>query len=203
MGQKVLQLKHFYQNIPGWFSYRTVYEQAVREAPDPAHFVEVGCWKGRSTAFLAVEIINSGKAISLTCVDTWLGSDEIKHKTDPDVREKRLFEVFSANIEPAARQFDLQKLRFHILRKPSTNAALDFTDGSLDFVMIDAAHDYANILADILAWWPKLKPGGVMAGDDYHFRGVKQAVTEFFGGAGYKIDQVQGSGTGRAWRVCK
>lgn len=191
-------MKHFYQNIPGWFSYRGVYEQAVREAPDPARFVEVGCWKGRSTAFLAVEIINSGKVIGLWCVDTWLGSAEKKHQDDPAVINGMLYKEFRRNLAPIDTRSDFYIVE---IRTPSVQAAATFENASLDFVMIDAAHDYDNVLADLTAWWPKIKPGGVMAGDDYHFSGVNKAVNEFFSRETGAVERVPGSGTGVAWRV--
>ena len=40
-------------------------------------------------------------------------------------------------------------------------------NGSLDLVFVDAAHDYANVKADVLAYWPKLKPEGVISGHDF------------------------------------
>ncbi len=188
-------MKHFYKKIPGWFSYRGLYEQAVKEAPDPALFVEVGCWKGRSSAFMAVEIIKSNKKIRFVCVDTWLGSNEVKHKNDPSVQNGRLFDDFLKNIKPVA----------HVIvpyRRPSVEAAATYRDESIDFVMIDAAHDYKNVLADIAAWWPKIKVGGVMAGDDYLFRGVERAVRVFFLGS-FIIENVKGSGHGQSWKIRK
>ena len=73
-------MNHYYDGIQGWFNFAGVYRRMVEQAPAKANFVEVGCWKGRSTAFLGVEIINSGKKISLHCVDHFLGSDEETHK---------------------------------------------------------------------------------------------------------------------------
>ena len=32
---------------------------------------------------------------------------------------------------------------------------------------IDARHDYCGCSEDIQNWWPKVKPGGIMAGHDY------------------------------------
>lgn len=185
-------MNHFYQKIPGWFSFRGLYEQAVREAQDGAHFVEVGCWKGRSAAFMAVEIINSGKKIRFDCVDTWLGSQEPKHLADPSVRNGTLFVEFKHNIAPV-------RERIGVWRLPSVEASTQYEDNSLDFVPIDAAHDYENVLSDIRAWWPKIKPGGVLAGDDFKFKGVNKAVLEVFDW----VEEVPGTGTGCAWRVRK
>ncbi len=62
---------------------------------------------------------------------------------------------------------------------------------SMDFVYIDARHDYESVLEDLNAWFDKVKPGGIFAGHDYvdgmlaqgDF-GVKSAVDEFFAESG-------------------
>lgn len=48
----------------------------------------------------------------------------------------------------------------------SVDAARGFEDGSLDFVFIDADHREASVRADIAAWRPKVRPGGVLSGHD-------------------------------------
>ena len=50
----------------------------------------------------------------------------------------------------------------------SVSAAKQFTDRSLDFVYIDADHSYESCLADINAWHPKIRVGGILSGHDYH-----------------------------------
>ena len=59
-------------------------------------------------------------------------------------------------------------------------AAKNFADQSLDFIYVDASHKFADALADIEAWWPKLKLGGLMAGDDY-FNGFVPLAGYTFG----------------------
>lgn len=154
-------MEHFYTTIQGWCNYLPeLYAEMVKEAKDGAHFVEIGTWKGCSAAFMAVEIINSGKKIKFDCVDTWLGSDEEVHQTDPYVREGKLYEHFVENMKPVEGYYTA-------IRLPSVEAAALYDDNSLDFVLIDAAHDYDSVKADIAAWLPKVKIGGVLAGDDY------------------------------------
>ena len=66
-------MEHFFNKIEGWFSFGELYRDAVYNAKDGDVFVEVGSWKGRSAAFMAVEIINSKKKIDFYCVDSWQG----------------------------------------------------------------------------------------------------------------------------------
>ena len=57
-----------------------------------------------------------------------------------------------------------------------------FEDGELDFVFIDGEHSYEAAKADIKAWWPKVRSGGLFVGHDYdrqRFPGVCRAVDEF------------------------
>jgi predicted O-methyltransferase YrrM len=176
--------------IPGWFAYAKTYDQAVAAARDGASFVEVGSWKGRSAYYMALRIRESGKRIRFYCVDHWQGSAE--HQSDPDVKAGRLFETFLANVAD---------VRDHLepLRMSSLEAASRFDEGSCDFVMIDAAHDYDSVMADIAAWWPKVKPGGMLAGDDYSWPDVARAVADSFGGRA----EVVGKDDRLHWRIVK
>ena len=63
----------------------------------------------------------------------------------------------------------------------SVPISAEFENESLDLVFIDGDHSYEGCKADIEAWLPKLRSGGVLAGHDYghkRFPGVKQAVDE-------------------------
>ena len=165
-------MNHFYTQIPGWPNeLPQIYAAMVSKFPDNSHFVEVGAWKGASTVAMAVEIVNSGKKIRFDVVDTWQGSDE--HKTDKTVQENRLFEEFLMNITPV-------RAYINPIRMTSIEAAELYQDNSLDFVCIDANHLYEEVKKDILAWLPKIKSGGMFAGDDFHhtWPGVVQAVNE-------------------------
>ncbi len=191
-------MDHFYTDIKGWFSYKELYTEAVASVDDKkARFVEVGSFLGKSTAFMAVEIINAKKKglIDFYCVDHWLGSEE--HQELDVVKKSDLYFAFLRNIEPV-------RSVVHPIRAYSTEAAASFPDESIDFVLIDASHDFENVLQDLQAWFPKVKVGGVMAGDDFYWEGVKRACTEFFrdyGEIGYgKKDR---KGQLMNWKVVK
>lgn len=57
--------------------------------------------------------------------------------------------------------------RATVIRDFSVNAAKMFNDDSLDFVYLDASHDYDNVYSDLGAWYPKIRSGGLLMGDDY------------------------------------
>jgi predicted O-methyltransferase YrrM len=67
------------------------------------------------------------------------------------------------------------------IQMKSKHAAELFGPEAFNFVFIDANHGYEFVKEDILAWWPKLKKGGLMCGDDYQNKpthGVIRAVDE-------------------------
>ena len=155
-------MEHFYEKIDGWFSYEWLYKKAIAEASQEAVFVEIGSWKGRSSAFLTVEAINSNKNISVTCIDTWMGSSEHQEGAeceDITVVNGTLYQTFIKNMKPV-------QGKFNHLRIDSVDAASLFEDNSVDFLMIDAAHETSLVIQDIEAWLPKMKKGGIMTGDD-------------------------------------
>jgi hypothetical protein len=165
-------VKHFFNDIDGWFKFAPAYARAVAEAPTRAVFVEVGCYKGRSTAFLGVEILNSGKKIDLHCVDIW--PDEA---LDACGVKRPIREVFEQNLSPVV----ARGLAIELYPEGSPAAALSFADRSLDFVWLDGGHLYEEVRADLAAWLPKLKHGAIIGGDDWPFPNVARAVRETFG----------------------
>jgi len=40
-------------------------------------------------------------------------------------------------------------------------------EGSFDFLYIDASHQYKSVKKDLKAYFPKIKPGGILAGHDF------------------------------------
>ncbi len=173
---EIMTMNHIYQEEQfgeNWFSYPNLYKNVVNEFPSGSKFVEVGSWKGKSSAYMAIEIANSKKDIEFTCVDTWEGS--VEHQGQHDLHQ--LYDVFIENMKPVE-EFYIPK------RMTSQDAVHLYDDASLDFVFIDASHEYEDVKNDIKAWIKKVKPGGILAGHDYYlgdqnyFPGVKQAVDE-------------------------
>lgn len=168
-------MEHFYQTLgEDWFTYPDVYSSAVNKFQN-GNFIEIGSWKGRSVAYLAVEIINSKKDIKLYCVDTWEGSEE--HFRDGLITpDTDLYNMFLNNIAPV-------RSVLTPIRSTSIDAAKTFEDEFFDFIFIDASHKYEDVKNDMNAWYPKLKKGGFFAGHDYSSwpevtRAVDEWVTE-------------------------
>jgi len=172
-------MEHFYQNIQGWFDFQRLYTLVINKLPNNSHIVEIGAWKGSSTAFLAVEIINSGKNIKLDVIDTWKGSNDGAFSAYVDDLKNNngdIFNLFKKNLEPV-------KHIINPIQMPSEEAYKLYKDNSLDFVFLDGNHNYDSVKNDIIFWSTKIKKGGFIGGHDYHHKdlpGVTKAVDEFF-----------------------
>lgn len=91
-----------------------------------------------------------------------------------------------------------------ILPITSAEAAEEFNDAALDFVYLDGNHRGDYVRQDIALWWPKIKPGGILAGHDYNGEWeyqVRPAVEDFLireGLTGYTVP-----GDAMSWYVEK
>lgn len=160
----------------GWFArdegleYRRLVDAALLEPGARGHVVEVGCWLGRSTSYVAR--LCHARAAVLTCVDSWAGSSD---RFDAAYRERLANRDIEAEFRAHLAALGVSA-RIH--RAPSVTVAQTFTPGSVDLVLLDASHDHAAVAADIAAWRPALRPGGVLLGHDFSERhpGVIAAV---------------------------
>ena len=152
----------------------------LREVKTDSLIVEVGVWKGASVRHIAMELESLGGGVVLA-VDTWLGSAEHwlgEYRVPMRYGRSSLYETFMGNIV----SFGLQD---YVVPLPidSINAAMVLTDlgVSVDMIHLDAAHDAMSVSMDLQAWWPLLRLGGVLIGDDYDpaFPGVVMAFDAF------------------------
>jgi predicted O-methyltransferase YrrM len=151
-----------YKDIPGYCDFHDFYKQVFDSLPEHAIIAEVGVFLGHSVAYMATLSKESGKDIAIWAFDRKRGIDISEQKVKENLR--------NCNVH------------YHVLVKriASVEAANNSLAGEYDFVFIDAAHDYDSVKADIQAWLPKVKPGGIIAGHDYcdAWPGVKKAVDE-------------------------
>jgi hypothetical protein len=62
------------------------------------------------------------------------------------------------------------KEKIAMVRNYSTSVVGLFKKGSIDFIYVDARHDYCGVTEDINAYYPILRCGGLFAGHDYEFK---------------------------------
>jgi predicted O-methyltransferase YrrM len=158
-----------WDQIEGWFNLpqALALQKIVKQLPTRSKVVELGSYKGRSS--VAIAAVLPAESI-LYCVDHFQGSEE--HKIS-NIDVSNLLAEFTRNIE----QFGV-KDKISALSMTTTEAAAKFDPESLDLVLVDAAHDYDSVKADLLHWYPKIKPGGILLCDDYEpgWPGVMRAV---------------------------
>ena len=173
------KLQPEFNEIPGWFSYNDLYDDVVDKAPFDSTFVEVGTWLGKSTNYLASKIKESKKNINFITIDTFKGTDDEElHQNIVGSFNGDVFYEFIDNTV-LSNNYD----SFNIIKDTSHNAANQFSNGSIDYIMLDAGHSYEDVMDDIKIWYNKIKPGGCISGDDYggsFFPGVTQAADEYF-----------------------
>eukprot|EP00993_Chasmostoma_nieuportense_P002747 NODE_3517_length_953_cov_19.216707_g3365_i0.p1 GENE.NODE_3517_length_953_cov_19.216707_g3365_i0~~NODE_3517_length_953_cov_19.216707_g3365_i0.p1 ORF type:complete len:276 (-),score=69.48 NODE_3517_length_953_cov_19.216707_g3365_i0:126-839(-) len=120
--------------------------------------LEIGVQQGVFTAALLDKWVSVERYY---CLDAWAHqSNYVDIANHPQDTQDRFFNETRTRL----RRFG-DKVTF--VRQFSNTAVHQFQDESLDFVYIDARHDFEGVSEDIRLYWPKLKTGGIFAGHDY------------------------------------
>lgn len=129
---------------------RWLYETA-RKLHSPARIVEIGSFKGRSTACLALGCVGTRK--SVFCIDTFNGNDS-------DFSQRGFFGDFRKNLE---------KLNLFQYVHPLVGTSREIGEhwnSPIDFLFIDASHQYDDVLSDFETYFPHVRDGGLVAFHD-------------------------------------
>lgn len=154
----------------------------LRMLPSGSVGAEIGVWRGDFSA----RILRWARPSRLVLVDPWRFTEDEDYKHamfgGASGGQAEMDEVHAGVVTRFKERLDAGQVV--IRREPSVEAAQAWQDGPLDWVYIDGDHTYDGVRADLHAYWPLLKAGGVMAGDDYAFPGwwkdgVTLAVNEF------------------------
>ncbi|PNW76691.1 hypothetical protein CHLRE_11g467900v5 [Chlamydomonas reinhardtii] len=134
-----------------------------------------------------------------------------------DNEQERIFQEATNNARPFANKV--------VFVRNYTNEAAKIITETVDFVYVDARHDYCGTLEDIQLFWDKIRSGGIMAGHDYldapqvkalsgqnwakcmdgseHQGAVKGAVDEFFEKKGLAVHVTYQDSPWSSWIVRK
>ena len=114
---------------------------------------EVGVWKGR----LSREILKH-KPAKLHLIDAWKTQDVIERCYN--IEQEELNKIY----EKVSNKFSkLSNVKIH--RNFSTD--VNFSKEYFDWVYIDADHSYDAVKKDLEFYYPLVKRGGYLCGDDY------------------------------------
>lgn len=121
-------------------------------------YAEVGVWKGHNTRFFVEKLQEAGKEFSYFAVDLW----------DRIPKTSAVWQKYSEQI-PFIRHIynynliksDTRKDVFDMIID-SDEAALKFKPASVDCCLIDTLFCQNSPIANVEAWWPKIRKNGVM-----------------------------------------
>ena len=138
----------------------------INRAKNAETFAEIGCWHGITTRNVA-----SQTSATYYAVEHFDCSPELEVNWEGPEHQWR---TFITNVNGL--------LNVKIIPLKSVEAAKSLSNVKFDVVFIDAAHDYQSVKADVEAWAPLVKPGGILCGHDYGWwvrNGAKDGVTKY------------------------
>lgn len=124
----------------------------------PVRIVEVGCYEGQATAWMAGNLSPE----KLVCIDTFAGGME-HQGSDMEA-------VWSAFLHNRNLIKETMGVDVEVIKACSDHALMSLGNrepASYDFVYIDGSHQAADVLTDAVLGLQLLRKGGVMAFDDY------------------------------------
>jgi predicted O-methyltransferase YrrM len=147
------------RTIYRWFALRYLYEYVNGENAQPESFVELGIDTGWNAMHLAAQ----WNRTRFYLVDKWMPKNR---------RCDYVLHFFKPNTNVTI-----------VCGKSSTSTQTLSSNAPFDMVFIDACHKTEGVLGDIKAWYPLIKPGGIVSGHDYGHKNdqVIRAVVAYFG----------------------
>ena len=146
----------------------------------------VGCEVGVHTGLMPMRLMRAlPKIETYIVVDPWESYVKYDGKTYRKPGHK-VIKTWDKAIMDFFKNTYKYRHKIMMLRMTSVQASKHFEDESLDWVFIDANHEYEYIKENLHIWSVKVKEGGVVAGHDYKNPkekskgwGITKAVDEF------------------------
>lgn len=136
---------------------------------------------GTGTGRYAEKICEAIPNVEIYCIDPFeLVSDDPLTATQERAQN---------NYQIAHQRLDKYK-NAKIIKGYSMDVVKDFKDESLGFIYIDGNHLFDYVMMDLIHWTPKIRKGGIVAGDDYGVtrKGVNAAVNAYINAHNYKLN---------------
>lgn len=184
---KELIARYRIADIEGWMDLDEL-EWLIDAGREADTAIEIGTFMGRSAcAIMAGQKERGGH---LCCIDTFDGRGTVREEEVAARAPSWLVEQFVANMQ--GRGFVFTPLlrgdpgcHFSVVCDSSRDpvVAASFAPQSIALLFLDGSHEYEHVRDDIAAWAPKVRPGGLISGHDYHpsWPSVQRAVDEAFG----------------------
>ncbi|MEP7378863.1 MAG: class I SAM-dependent methyltransferase [Chloroflexota bacterium] len=151
--------------------------------PPGSEGAEIGVWQGDFSAAILAAV----RPRRLHLIDPWRSAADAAHAgalfDRPQAAMDTIADEVAARFAP-----DIAQGRVVVHRATSSATAHVLPDASLDWVYVDGDHAYEAVRNDIELFARKLRPGGILAGDDYRARGM------YGGGVKRAVDEVLASG---------
>jgi predicted O-methyltransferase YrrM len=176
--QRLREISPRIESIQGWMDINAggAMYHCVRDYIPIPLVVELGSWKGKSTAWIAQALVDRGGG-KVVAVDTWAGTAaegghfKLLEGYGPD----QLYEEFLANMVRLGLRDTVEPWRMS-----TVEAAGKWPHGQrIGLLYIDASHEYRDVRADFELWSPHVETGGFIVFDDVPtWKGPTQLVTE-------------------------
>ena len=132
----------------------------------PKRALEIGCFEGQCSYYLANAMCRTGKA-ELVCIDTWEGGFDNKSVGEDMAAVERRFD---SNMNLAKKRHGNLLTLTKAKGNSDTKLAELLCDRGKDYfdlIYVDGSHESADVLLDAALGIRLLKPGGYMVFDDY------------------------------------
>lgn len=178
VAERIIELHSKIESIEGWLepaSGQALYQMAFQYMPLPnAAVVELGVWKGKSTAWLAAGLKDRNAKAKVYAIDTWEGSVEHKERLKA-YEDGQLYKEFIENIS----RINVQDYVVPLKGTTVDQSRLWNYEIPIGLLHIDASHDYESVKQDFEHWSPLVMNGGFIVFDDVpSWPGPTRLVTE-------------------------
>ena len=164
----------------GWHSEENIrVNRKLAEEVHNGQIVEIGVFGGASIfSIIDICIKNSTK---ITGIDPWellVPADEHGSKLSNVRFRKENLEDAHNNLQMICDELNYNE-HVKLIKNFSHLGVNQFEDKSIDLLYIDGEHTYNAVTLDLNLWFPKMKDGSTIWGDDFWKGGVKKAVADF------------------------